>query len=126
MFDIAKVQAAPSADLLTPDYAVMLFVDHQPQMFFDTGGGDRAAIINSTVGLAKAALRFDQGEQARTVFGEGPRPRSSPRLASTAPPARRPPHRRGPRAPPSGRSLPRAVGPGRSVMATTSSVTSAW
>ncbi|KMO99028.1 hypothetical protein ACS04_04710 [Streptomyces roseus] len=33
MFDIAKVQAAPSEDLLTPDNAVMLFVDHQPQMF---------------------------------------------------------------------------------------------
>ncbi|MEV1175788.1 hypothetical protein [Nonomuraea sp. NPDC049784] len=38
----------PSPDLLTPDNAVMLFVDHQPQMVFGVGSGDRAGIINST------------------------------------------------------------------------------
>ena len=34
-------------------------MDHQPQMFFGTGSGDRTAIINATVGLAKAAKVFD-------------------------------------------------------------------
>ncbi|MGW0632377.1 hypothetical protein ACWD27_39370, partial [Streptomyces sp. NPDC002758] len=41
MFNVANVKAAASPDLLTPDNAVMLFVDHQPQMFFGTGSGDR-------------------------------------------------------------------------------------
>lgn len=82
MFDVTKVQAAPSADLLTPDNAVMLFVDHQPQMFFGTGSGDRAAIINSTVGLAKAAQAFDVPAVLTTVAAEsfsGPCCRSSQR-----------------------------------------------
>ncbi|MFD2123286.1 isochorismatase family protein [Streptomyces cirratus] len=70
MFDIAKVQAAPSRDLLTPDNSVMVFVDHQPQMFFGTGSGDRASIINSTVGLAKAALAFDVPVVLTTVAAE--------------------------------------------------------
>jgi len=57
--DIAEVTAVPSPDLLTPDNCVVLFVDHQPQMFFGTGSGDRTAIINATLGLAKAARVFD-------------------------------------------------------------------
>ncbi|MEV6024196.1 hydrolase, partial [Streptomyces sp. NPDC052036] len=67
MFDIANVHAAPSPDLLTPDNSVMLFVDHQPQMFFGTGSGDRTAIINATVGLAKAAKAFDVPAVLTTV-----------------------------------------------------------
>ncbi|MGW0633041.1 hydrolase [Streptomyces sp. NPDC002758] len=59
MFNIANVKAAPSPDLLTPENSVMLFVDHQPQMFFGSSSGDRTAIINATVGLAKAAKAFD-------------------------------------------------------------------
>lgn len=56
MVDFAQVKTAPGPDLLTPDNAVMLFVDHQPQMFFGTGSGDRTAIINSTVGLEGVPL----------------------------------------------------------------------
>ncbi|MEW2163387.1 hydrolase [Streptomyces sp. NPDC007084] len=59
--------AAPSADLLTPDNAVMLFVDHQPQMFFGVGSSDRAGIINATVGLARAARVFDVPTVLTTV-----------------------------------------------------------
>ena len=70
MFDIANVQAAPSPDLLTPDNAVMLFVDHQPQMFFGTGSGDRTAIINATVGLAKTAKAFNVPVVLTTVAAE--------------------------------------------------------
>ncbi|MCY0918419.1 isochorismatase family protein [Streptomyces sp. H27-G5] len=67
MFDITKVRAAGGRDLLTPENSVMLFVDHQPQMFFGVGSGDRAAIINSTVGLAKAARAFDVPAVLTTV-----------------------------------------------------------
>ncbi|MGV9346175.1 hydrolase [Streptomyces spiralis] len=70
MVDFAQVKAAPSPDLLTPDNAVVLFVDHQPQMFFGTGSGDRTAIINSTVGLAKAARAFDVPVVLSTVAAE--------------------------------------------------------
>jgi nicotinamidase-related amidase len=57
--DLDSVHAAPSPDLITPDNAMMLFVDHQPQMFFGAGSTDRVAVINATVGLAKAARVFD-------------------------------------------------------------------
>ncbi|KJS54491.1 chloroperoxidase [Streptomyces rubellomurinus subsp. indigoferus] len=70
MVDFANVHAAPSPDLLTPDNAMMLFVDHQPQMFFGTGSGDRTAIINATVGLAKAAKIFDVPTVLSTVAAE--------------------------------------------------------
>ncbi|MEV6975992.1 hydrolase [Kitasatospora sp. NPDC093806] len=70
MVDFANVHAAPSPDLLTPDNALMLFVDHQPQMFFGTGSGDRTAIINATVGLAKAAKIFGVPTVLSTVAAE--------------------------------------------------------
>ncbi|MFB6893573.1 hydrolase [Kitasatospora sp. NPDC056327] len=67
MFDATRVSATPSPDLLTPDNSVVLFVDHQPQMFFGTGSGDRTSIINATVGLAKAARAFDVPAVLTTV-----------------------------------------------------------
>ncbi|MFB7905996.1 hydrolase [Kitasatospora sp. NPDC056076] len=70
MVDLTQVSATPSPDLLTPDNAVVLFVDHQPQMFFGTGSGDRTAIINATVGLAKAARAFDVPAVLTTVAAE--------------------------------------------------------
>lgn len=70
MVDFANVHAAPSPDLLTPDNAMMLFVDHQPQMFFGTGSGDRTAIINATEGLAKAAKIFGVPTVLSTVAAE--------------------------------------------------------
>ncbi|MEU6549581.1 hydrolase [Streptomyces sp. NPDC046915] len=59
MFDISAVAALPSPDLLTPDNCTVLFVDHQPQMFFAASSGERGEIINATVGLAKSAKVFD-------------------------------------------------------------------
>ncbi|MEV0501686.1 hydrolase [Streptomyces spectabilis] len=85
MFDVTKVQAAPSSDLLTPDNAVMLFVDHQPQMFFGTGSGDRSAIINSTVGLAKAGRAFDVPVVLTTVAAESFSGPLLPQLAEVFP-----------------------------------------
>ncbi|MEV7503690.1 hydrolase [Streptomyces sp. NPDC093018] len=69
-FDLDAVTAAPSPDLLTPGNCVFLVVDHQPQMFFGTGSGNRTAIINSTVGLAKAARLFDVPAIITTVAAE--------------------------------------------------------
>ncbi|MFJ5933525.1 hydrolase [Streptomyces sp. NPDC093071] len=85
MFDITQVQAAPSADLITPDNAVMLFVDHQPQMFFGTGSGDRAAIVNATVGLAKAARAFGVPTVLTTVAAESFSGPLLPQLAEVFP-----------------------------------------
>ncbi|MFD8229868.1 hydrolase [Streptomyces massasporeus] len=70
MFDINEVTAAASPALLTPDNCAVLFVDHQPQMFFGTGSSDRTAIINSIVGLAKAARVFDVPVVLSTVAAE--------------------------------------------------------
>ncbi|MFD8984267.1 hydrolase [Streptomyces sp. NPDC059564] len=85
MFDIAQVTAAPSPDLLTPDNCAVLFVDHQPQMFFGTGSGDRTAIINATVGLAKAARVFDVPVVLSTVAAESFSGPILPQLADVFP-----------------------------------------
>ncbi|MGW7365836.1 hydrolase [Streptomyces sp. NPDC054841] len=85
MIDFTQVKAAPSPDLLTPDNAVMLFVDHQPQMFFGVGSGDRTAVINSTVGLAKAAKAFDVPVVLTTVAAESFSGPLLPQLAEVFP-----------------------------------------
>ncbi|MFD7496663.1 hydrolase [Streptomyces sp. NPDC059832] len=85
MVDIAQVTAAPSPDLLTPDNCAVLFVDHQPQMFFGTGSGDRTAVINSTVGLAKAARVFDVPVVLSTVAAESFSGPILPQLADVFP-----------------------------------------
>ncbi|MDI1456370.1 hydrolase [Streptomyces sp. ATE26] len=85
MTDITEVTAAPSPDLLTPDNCAVLFVDHQPQMFFGTGSGDRTAVINSTVGLAKAARAFDVPVVLSTVAAESFSGPLMPQLADVFP-----------------------------------------
>ncbi|KAK1177424.1 hydrolase [Streptomyces sp. NBS 14/10] len=87
MVDINEVSAVPSPDLLTPDNAVVLFVDHQPQMFFGTGSGDRTTIINATVGLAKAAKVFDVPTVLTTVAAESFSGPILPQLAEVFPEA---------------------------------------
>ncbi|GGZ03357.1 hydrolase [Streptomyces poonensis] len=85
MVNIAEVTASPSPDLLTPDNCAVLFVDHQPQMFFGTGSGDRTAIINATVGLAKAARAFDVPVVLSTVAAESFSGPIMPQLADVFP-----------------------------------------
>ncbi|MER6526198.1 hydrolase [Streptomyces sp. NPDC001508] len=85
MVDIAQVTAAPSPDLLTPDNCAVLFVDHQPQMFFGTGSGDRTAIINSTLGLARTAKTFDVPVVLSTVAAESFSGPILPQLADVFP-----------------------------------------
>lgn len=63
----------------------MLFVDHQPQMFFGTGSGDRTAIINATVGLARAARTFDVPVVLSTVAAESFSGPLLPQLADVFP-----------------------------------------
>ncbi|MFF7391096.1 hydrolase [Streptomyces scabiei] len=83
--DIDAVTATPGPDLLTPDNCAVLFVDHQPQMFFGTGSGDRTAIINATVGLAKAAKVFDVPVVLSTVAAESFSGPLLPQLADVFP-----------------------------------------
>ncbi|MEU3528951.1 hydrolase [Streptomyces sp. NPDC038707] len=85
MADISQVTAAPSPDLLTPDNCAVLFIDHQPQMFFGTGSGDRTAIINAAVGLAKAAKVFDVPVVLSTVAAESFSGPILPQLADVFP-----------------------------------------
>lgn len=44
--------------LLTPENCVVIFIDHQPQMFFGVANIDRQDLLNNLVVLAKAARIF--------------------------------------------------------------------
>ncbi len=46
-------------DLLTPSNCALIFIDHQPQMFFGVANMDRQLIKNHIVGLARAAKVFN-------------------------------------------------------------------
>ncbi|GKQ34078.1 hydrolase [Streptomyces sp. A012304] len=85
MVNIAEVTAAPSPDLLTPDNCAVLFVDHQPQMFFAAGSGDRQAVMNATVGLAEAAKVFEVPTVLSTVAAESFSGPIMPQLAAVFP-----------------------------------------
>lgn len=45
--------------LLTPDNCAVIFIDHQPQMFFGVANIDRQDLLNNVLVLAKAAKIFD-------------------------------------------------------------------
>jgi nicotinamidase-related amidase len=45
--------------LLTPDNCAIIFIDHQPQMFFGVANIDRQDLLNHVLMLAKAAKIFD-------------------------------------------------------------------
>jgi nicotinamidase-related amidase len=44
--------------LLTPDNCAVIFIDHQPQMFFGVASIDRQVLLNNLLVLAKAARIF--------------------------------------------------------------------
>jgi hypothetical protein len=44
--------------LLTPDNCAVVFVDHQPQMFFGVANIDRQDLLNNLMILAKSAKIF--------------------------------------------------------------------
>jgi hypothetical protein len=53
-----KTQAGVSPRLLTPQNAVLVLIDHQPQMAFAAHPMDTQLLINNVTGLAKAAKVF--------------------------------------------------------------------
>ncbi|WP_433273942.1 hydrolase [Pseudonocardia xinjiangensis] len=59
MVNINDVQALPATSLLSPQESVLVLIDYQPQMFFGTTNADRGEIINSALGLGKAAKIFN-------------------------------------------------------------------
>ncbi|MEM1131830.1 MAG: hydrolase [Pseudomonadota bacterium] len=54
-------------DLLTPENAQVIFIDHQPQMAFGVDSIDGQTLKNNTVMLAKAAKLFDLPTTITTV-----------------------------------------------------------
>jgi len=58
-------------DLLTPSNSVLLLVDYQPAMFKGVGSGDRTAIKNSAVAVAKAASILNVPTVFTTIYPEG-------------------------------------------------------
>jgi nicotinamidase-related amidase len=49
----------PKLEVLTPQNAQLIIIDHQPQMAFGVQSIDRQTLKNNVVGLAKAARAFD-------------------------------------------------------------------
>lgn len=45
-------------DVLTPENSQLIFIDHQPQMFFGVQSIDRQTLKNNILGLAKAAALY--------------------------------------------------------------------
>ena len=80
--------------LLTPDNCAVLFIDHQPQMFFGVANIDRQDLLNNMLVLAKAAKIFrvpviltaveseegQAGMNTRRTHGHVPHLLSAPRI----------------------------------------------
>jgi nicotinamidase-related amidase len=58
-------------EVLTPQNAQLIFIDHQPQMAFGVQSIDRQVLKNNTVGLAKAAKIFKIPTTITTVETQG-------------------------------------------------------
>ena len=46
-------------DVLTPENSQLIFIDHQPQMFFGVQSIDRQTLKNNILGLAKSARLYN-------------------------------------------------------------------
>ena len=80
--------------LLTPGNCAVLFIDHQPQMFFGVANIDRQDLLNNVLVLAKAAKIFrapviltavesEEGEskhEHKAQYGHVPHLLSAPRI----------------------------------------------
>ena len=49
----------PAKSLLTPEGSIVLFIDHEPQMYFGVTSHNQQCLKNNVVGLAKAAKVFN-------------------------------------------------------------------
>ena len=78
-----RTQAGASPRLLTPQNAVLVLIDHQPQMAFAAQSMDTQLLVNNVTGLAKAAKVFkvvwskNSCGLIRVVFQEPPEPFST-------------------------------------------------
>jgi len=72
-------------ELLTPQNAQVIFIDHQPQMAFGVQSIDRQTLKNNTVALAKAAKVFDLPVTITTVETDGFSGHTYPELLSVYP-----------------------------------------
>lgn len=59
-----------SLELLNPSNSAMIFIDHQPQMFFGVESANRETIKNNVIGLAKTAQIFKVPTILTTVAAE--------------------------------------------------------
>lgn len=74
-------------ELLTPQNAQLIFIDHQPQMAFGVQSIDRQTLKNNTVALAKSAKVFDLPVTITTVETDGFSGHTYPELLSVFPDA---------------------------------------
>jgi nicotinamidase-related amidase len=74
--------SASSTDkgLLTPENGVVIFIDHQPQMFFGVASMDRQDLLNNVLVLAKAAKIFGLPVILTAVESKGFSGRITPQL----------------------------------------------
>src|SRR3981189_3863419 len=63
--------SSPDKGLLTPGNCAVLFIDHQPQMFFGVANIDRQDLLNNVLVLAKAAKIFRVPVILTAVESEG-------------------------------------------------------
>jgi nicotinamidase-related amidase len=79
--------SASSTDkgLLTPDNCAVIFIDHQPQMFFGVANMDRQDLLNNVLVLAKAAKIFQLPAILTAVESEGFGGNITPRLLDLFP-----------------------------------------
>lgn len=63
--------ANPKLELLTPKNSAVIFIDHQPQMYFGVANMDRQLIKNNVVALAKSAKAFDVPVIITSVESQG-------------------------------------------------------
>ena len=71
--------------LLTPDNCAVIFIDHQPQMFFGVSKVDREALLNNVLVLAKAAKIFNVPVIVTAVESDGSCGNSLPELLELFP-----------------------------------------
>ena len=71
--------------LLTPENCAVIFIDHQPQMFFGVANIDRQDLLNNVLVLAKAAKIFRVPVILTAVESEGFTGNITPQLLALFP-----------------------------------------
>jgi len=77
----------PKLEVLTPQNAQLIIIDHQPQMAFGVQSIDRQTLKNNVVGLAKAAKAFGIPTVITTVESESFSGRTYPEILDVFPDA---------------------------------------